>query len=541
MITKTNNLVSVLPFLVFFVFYSVLLSQNLSITHDSINYLLQVNSGKFIYHLHHLIYQPFLVVIVSALSFLGLEIDIQIAIGMVSALAGALSLQAVYLIMKNRLQLDTYVIWLGLFACGFSFGIWYYSETIEIYTLPLCCLAWTFYFLLNENPGYKTVLIAAILHSIAILFHQTAIFFAFVPVFALLSLRVATLSKRFVFLGTYVLTGTIIVSSAYFLAAVGNDAVNSVSDFIEWFVGSANSEKYVRALSPSSILLAAVGFGRAIIGAHFIFGIPELRELLLNIFSGNSLQDEIFFVQNLTLPVIYTLCAISILTIIVILFLTTIAIRNLVKGKYHSPKRSILLLITWLLPYTLFFIIWDPTNVDLWIPQVVVFWVLLAALCVNRVEHKRKYAYLLLCCVFGLFIVNGVGSVLPAKNKSLDYYRVHVNMLKQEIDAGDHLYIGDSWPITEHLKYHSEIDFTAITKVYQDTSIEDLVMDMRNRLAADQKVYLSSDVLASNYSTQQYYGVAYIEYLNKLHSHICGTNRAVPEKAGGLVELKCVE
>ena len=541
-----NNILSVgagltvAPFLFFFITYVLLLSQNLSITHDSIEYLLEVAHAQLTFHANHLLYQPSLHLIAYIFSLLGIDINIQIAIEIVSALAGALALQAAYLIMLNRLHLNPLTAWAGLFACGFSFGIWYYSVAIEIYTIPLCFLAWSFYFLLNENLSNKIVFIAAVLHSLAILFHQTAILFAFVPVFAILTISNKTFFQRIALLAVYVLTGTVLVSSTYIGIAFFIGATESLQEFLIWFLGYGSSSKYWSPMSPIALVLAAVGFGRALIGAHFMFGIPEFRELFETVFAGNSLQDEIFFTQNLSPLAVYILCGLTIVTLGIVLFMFIMAIKNFLQGNFASPRRPVLLLLAWLLPYTLFFIAWDASNVDLWVLQVFIFWILITTLIIRKTQDSEQRPVLLMICALGLFIVNGLGSILPAKEPTLDYYQMCVNQFKQHVKESDFLYIGDAWPLATHLEYHSDIKFSAISLMFEEVTVANLAQEIQNRLQGGQKVYLSPDVFSISSSSENYYGEEYVKYATQIQSRVCGSQAINLEMGMKLVELTCI-
>ena len=112
------------PFILFFVFYLLSLSNNLSITHDSILYLSQASTSihqfisgykiemsceacSLVFHPNHLIYQPALVGVLSLFSLLGLGWDNHLIIEIASAFAGGLALQAAYMIMTKRLLANT--------------------------------------------------------------------------------------------------------------------------------------------------------------------------------------------------------------------------------------------------------------------------------------------------------------------------------------------------------------------------------------------------------------------------------------------------
>ena len=324
------------PFILFFVFYLLSLSNNLSITHDSILYLSQASTSihqfisgykiemsceacSLVFHPNHLIYQPALVGVLSLFSLLGLGWDNHLIIEIASAFAGGLALQAAYMIMTKRLLIGSQMTWAVLGACGFSFGIWYYSVAIEIYILPLSLLAWSMYLLMDPQASRKTVIVASLLHSIAILFHQSAILFAFVPVFALISLRSRDLADKVRLLVLYILIGAIVVSSAYVLSAMHYGKVDTIADFFGWFVGYGSRSVYWSPMTPLALVYAAVGFARAIIGGHFIFGFPQLQDQLASWFSGKSLDDEIFLTQKMTPELLGLLSVVALVAAITIL------------------------------------------------------------------------------------------------------------------------------------------------------------------------------------------------------------------------------
>ena len=405
--------------------------------------------------------------------------------------------------------------------------------------VPLCFLAWAFYFLLDKDLSHKTVFFAAVLHSFAILFHQTAILFVLVPVLALLSMSSKSFGQRILLLGNYALTGTMLVSAAYLGVALFL-GVSSLQEFITWFLGYGSSSKYWSPASPMALVLAAVGFGRALIGAHFMFGVPQLRDIFQSTFSGNSLEDEIFFTQNLSPFAIYFLVALTIITVSIILFLFVSALISLFRSRYAAPKRAVLLLIAWLLPYTLFFIAWDASNVDLWVLQVFVFWILITALMVKKNQAQEKRPYLLLTCGLGLFIVNGIGSILPAKEPTLDYNQMCVQQFEQHVNKDDFLYIGDEWPLATHLEYRSELNFDVVS-LYKEHRVSELVQQMQQRIQDGQKVYFAPDVFNINSASASYYGEKYIDYSARLQSHVCGSNKIKLDRGMELIELTCIQ
>ena len=537
---KSNKYIDYIPFVFFFILYLFLLSQNLSITHDSIEYIQLISSQDIYFHPNHLIYQPALLLLVTTLSKVTGIVDIQLVTESVGAFFGALAIQAGYLIMTKRLCIEANYVWAGIAAIGFSFGIWYYSIAIEVYIFSLCFIAWAFYFLSSEQMSYRLVMAAAILQSLAIIFHQAAVLFSFVPLVALLTIKGISLSQKIKFLGLYIAIGTIIVTAAYIGVAIVEGQADSVDGFISWFFGVGGSDRYWNELTPKTILLAAVGFGRALIGAHFMFGIPQIKELFQSFFPGNTLEDEIFFAQETSQVIVYLLAALSIVVIFLIVFMVLRALINFINGNYRSPLRGVILLLFWMIPFTLFFIAWDPSNADLWVIQVFVFWILITTLLNNSKNKKTSNFISLATCGVFLLIINGLGSVLPANDPELDLNRVTVKQLKKHVGPQDQLIIGDGWPLLGHIDYHSEIHVIAMSDIYNEIEIDEFLDQVRVQFENNEKVFIYGDVINSARSSIEYYGEQYVNYLDEIRKNICGADEIVLIDEISLYRLTCI-
>ena len=487
---KTCNFV---PIFLIFGLYIFTLSNNFSLTHDSIQFLLALKAGDASLHPNHLLYLPFLNFVVRVWSFLGTDLPVHIIVEAVGTIAGTLTLLAGYLILTRRFDVLRWNAMAAIAVAAMTYGVWYYSVAIEIYIFPLCLLTWTFFVLTAPELNWRGIAIAAVLHSTAMLFPQTAALFSVVPLIVLLTrrpnetARVAPFGRLLLYVGI----GTIIVSVAYWSAANSLGHAGSVDEFVIWFLGYGTHGELWSSISLKTLFLAATGFSRALIGGHFMFGIPALRGPLESAFSGNSLEDEAFLVQGLPAWACYALAGLAILAAVLLIFLTIRAGLLLARKQSVMPRHGLVLLIAWLVPYTLFSLAFVPVNADFWVVQGFVTLLLVAGSLQSRDAPDFQPAKYLAVLATALFFVNGAGTAFPASNPKNDFYRANLTSLQNHLTAKDYLLIGDSWPLRNHLRLHTKVEFGSVSDSYREQSPEAIVTMLNARLKSGQRVFLA--------------------------------------------------
>jgi hypothetical protein len=222
-----------------------------------------------------------------------------------------------------------------------------------------------------------------------------------------------------------VAVGIAIVGGTYLAIAVATGHAGSTTGFWTWLLGYGTQAKYWSPLGPKAVLLAGVGLGRAVIGGHFVFAIPALQERMEILFPGNSLDDEAYLVRGYAGGAAETLLGLSVLWIIAAAACLALAVAGAAHLVRHSRWAPLLPLLAWLVPYALFFTAWDATNVDFWVPQVLLGWMLLAIGLVAGYA-ARQAASVLAALATGLLVLNGLGSIVPARDPRNDYYRTKV-------------------------------------------------------------------------------------------------------------------
>ncbi len=443
MFDKRVTALDIAPFLLIFGLYLSTLSNNFSLTHDSIAFLLQLRAGDAEFHPNHLLYLPFLHAVIKAAALVGLASSAHLVVEAAGALAGTLTLVAGYLILRRRFDVRRWNALAAMTAAGLTYGTWYYSVAIEIYIYPLLFLAWAFFVLTSPEPTWRGIVVAAALQSGAILFHQTAVLFSVVPFIVLLTRHKHDWSvvRPVARLALYGGIGTAIVGGSYWSAADALGHADSADQFIRWFLGYGASAQFWSPVSLKALLLAATGFGRALVGGHFLFGIPSLSGPLEAVFSGKSLEDEIFLVRGVPGWAGYALLALAVTAGALLLLLAGRAVSALMGDRSAMPRRALVLLLAWLVPYTLFFIAWDASNVDFWVMQGFVVLLLVAGLSQTRDERDRQPARYFAALAAVLFVLNGAGSVFLANNPANDFYRAYLRPVSDHLSAGERPFV----------------------------------------------------------------------------------------------------
>lgn len=525
-----------LVFAGFSVLYLLTLSNNLGVTHDSVSYAGQILGGEYLFHPNHLLYQPVLALFVRAAGFIGLAPDIT-TISIAGAISGAAVLGLSFQVLRAVYGVRVTLALPAILAAGGSYGIWYYSVGIEIYIFPLLCLTACFYVLAAKPKTARWIITASILHSAALLFHQLSIFFALVPILALLTAKDLSRAAGWRLLAVYVGTGTVLVLGTYLAVAQALGHTSSFAQLSNWFLGYGTETVYWSPAGPVALLLAAVGWGRAVIGGHFAFGSPTLQPILEGLFPSNSLEDEAFLVRDLPGWLIDGLIGVSVLCGILIFGLLVIAVRNILKSEAWSGSNApVSLLFVWLVPFVLFFIFWNAQNADFWITQTLLLWLILAVL-LDRGGSGRLGPGLYAGLAAGLLLVNGIGTVLPATNPANDFYSVRVKQLTKDAVPNSLIVMADRWPEGSYITFLTSHDYVGIARNMREKTPQLAAEEIR-KAAAGRRIYLWPDIQSVRRETKIAYGAGVEAYIAEMLPVLCPAG-VKPQSSNGPAVALC--
>lgn len=441
-------------FLGFFIFFLLNLTSNFSGPHDSMGYLNDFDKGRDLFPAPHLLYHYTTYLLLHFLTFLLPHVEHYYLVEAIDACWGCLGLTVVYRIFLHRIQMNRKESLLGTTVIAFSFGFWFYSSNIEVYMPPLFFLLYCLYICTKKNLEPKDIFRLAVLHALAILFHQANVLFTPIILYKIWSSR-----KTIPFIKSlirYCAISATAVIVIFFIFGWYIDRQNNLGDFYKWLRGYTLESNYWFELGFGTLVKALVGFGHAFFGGHYIFRIRFLESFMNRIFFYHSLDDEAYLVRNLSY---HTAVVLLILTIVVCLAIFILLFRIILNKKklFRESGHIMIPLLMFLLIYSCFFYFWMPENLEFWIPQCAVFWIFLLGMN-KRLEHGKLYrhaSYLYGSLTLLLLIINYEGSIYWMKDINNDSVYVKVKKVAVTSTNKDIILLQDPWLLEDFLQHYS--------------------------------------------------------------------------------------
>lgn len=434
----------------FYIFFSALalylfsLQNNFSAAHDSITYLNSIVSGKDLFHPHHILYNFTARLWFLFLRFLFPAISDHLAIESLSAIAGSGVLVLCYLFFTRRFRLTATYSCIATAAIAFSYGVWSYSSNIEVYAPAIFFALLVIYRITKAGLDNRYVYVTAVYHALAILFHQVHVLLLVV---VFLQLRQALPSRNFPkAISYYLLIVGAIVLYGYGIAGFGFSGVKDLPGFIDWATLYAHGNGYWRSFSLGSFVLVLIGFSHAVIGGQYLLRLPFNTPLNSNRFLAHNLADEKFLVQSLT--------SWQTIALLVITLLLLAAIGMGVYQVYRKWQKRDLLYrpFFWaLLLYSIFFFFWMPENLEFWIFQSVVFWLILFSKAYDPLRKNRSIGLASFISA-ALFVINFFGSLLWLQDIEKDLYYTRVQKVMPVVRSNDLVLPKEPWILADYLR-----------------------------------------------------------------------------------------
>jgi len=432
----------------FYIFLSALalyvfsLQQNFSAAHDSITYLNNISSGKNLFHPHHLFYNYIARSWLVFWQTLFPSARDYIVIEMLSAIFGSASVAVCYLFLRKRASVSGIYASLAVSVIAFSYGLWSYSSNIEVYAPPLFFSLLVLYQVTSVTLTERKVFATALYTVAAILFHQVHALLAIVVILQLVRrfhgaafIRVLTL---------YVLPVLVFVSAAYLFIAFYVEGIADFKGFIDWATLYAHGHDYWRAPGLTSLGLAATGLLHAFFGGHYLFKLP-IQQVTNTILNNHNLADEHFLIRHLSQ---WQAVILLLLMLVVLIFMLGNSIRFFLSRSYRT--KQFLPLLHALALYSCFFFFWMPENLEFWIFQSILFWVLVFASGPREKTVKRDFRMVGIVAA-SMFIVNYTGSILWLQDRDNDWYYSAVQPIIPIATLQDLVVVKDPWIMGDYV------------------------------------------------------------------------------------------
>ncbi len=483
--------------------YIFTLSSNLAASHDSIEYIYKIENNKDLFHPHHLLYFATAKLWLNLFTSIGFRGENDHIVASLNSIAGISVLCLMYLILRKRFKLSRSISSLAILPPAFSFGFWFYSDCVEVYIIPLLFLALSLYLLSSNRLTTKMFVLIGVTHGLAVLFHQVHILFFPVVLTAIIFYRSESRKSITKSLLTYSSAFIPVVGLPYIIVMFGVLRFDSIGKAWYWLTLYAHGTGYFIPPSAQSLIKAVIGFSRSIIGGHFIFRIEWFNSFVQKLLPDKWLMDENFLVRLLDERFAYVFVVLNIALTIFIFYLLIIHRRNW-RLLFSAHKRLISLLILWLLIYSCFFFLWDPSNLEFWIPQSICFWLLFIGLITqvrDKENHRTKRIYFQLG-IISLFLItiNYFGSIHWLREEGNDLYFLKVQPLKELSRANDLIIIGHEWIMEDYARRVTQANVLSLTTELTNAKRTDIflrrIQDQISRtLHTHNKIYVMDDAV----------------------------------------------
>ncbi len=464
-----------IPFFVPLILYILTISDNLSVSSDSIDYINTMDnslaSGAVLFNPHHLLNQPVGVLWLAFLRCIGITSDSARIVPLLPAIIGSLTLCVFYLILRNRLGLSRILSLLGTALPAFSFAFWYYSDCVDVYNIPFLFLMLSLYLVTSDKLGVKQSVLVGFTTALAVIFHQVHILFVPVAVAAFYIRRREPVSfwRRTV---SYLAGLVPTVALPYLLVIFAVKHFTTIDKILDWITMYGHNSAYWHPLSLSTLFKAVTGFSRSIIGYHFIMVIPSFKLFIEQFFANNWLADEYYLVHKMDPRLAVVLLGLSILLTLLSLLFTIQRLRN-IRIIWVGTRTVIPLVVIWFVIYGSFFFFFEPHNFKFWITQSLCWWLFFIALfAFPKTSEPRKENFK----VFGLsviailiLLVNYMGSITFLTSRTNDYYYQQVAPLAELSNCGDLIIADRSWVIEDYIERFTEANILCLTDVYEES------------------------------------------------------------------------
>jgi len=468
-----------------YVFFLFTLANNFSASHDSIHYLLDILNGNELFHQHHLLYN----FLASKWRLLLPGLPPQYAIESFTAFWGSSAMAVIYSFFRNRFFLAPFAAAAGTAIIAFSYGVWFYSVNIEVYMPPLFFIVCCLYFITKKEMDISDVRKIALLHCLAILFHQVNILFAVVVIWAIIINRKNV--KVFSALAQYCLIGIIVAGGMYFLAGWFFEGHSSVAQWMRWVEGYTVGHGYWQPLSINTPVRVFTGFSHAFIGGHFVFQIPAVEHALQHSFRDHGLTDEIFLASKISSAAVWALCILTVF--FVTIFISSVArlFKNYKAVIRHSANIVAPMMLT-IVVYSVFFCFWMPEILEFWILQMVLVWMLLIGTApLIRLPFNVPLRAGLVAVALTVFSINFFGSLRWLQDINNDWYYRETCKIRNDVGANDLVVVDNEWILKDFIRYYTQARVLATDEPGYSRTKEDVLI--KQFLFKKGRVYIYRD------------------------------------------------
>ncbi|MGX4770510.1 hypothetical protein ACWAUC_12005 [Bradyrhizobium guangdongense] len=341
-----------------------------------------------------------------------------------------------------------------------AFAPWWYSLQPDKYVPQLLLIALALGLVMTrKRPATPTFLMGlGLLYFLAVICHTDSGLICF----SIFPLLYRTMRERGVWLafGQGVLCASVMFAAlaVYFavllFVLVRPASVAQAFVWLQSYVGAGGEERSWGHWNPWAPLLALAGIGRTVFSTEFLFAFPGFAGRMHAWFPTKILVDDEWFATHLPNWLTYIGLALfppAIISVTSVLLAGLYAFGGLFRGPDSRILHAVACALCYLVPASVFFFWWEPTNNEFWIAPWYVLVLIIGLLLSNSARERSLVPFIGACAVI-LILFNGLLGVLPRLDPANDYWLVRQSALVRVLQPGD-LVIENGFLASNYLEF----------------------------------------------------------------------------------------
>jgi hypothetical protein len=426
------------------------LSAQYSEGEDSAGWVVRVTSEPFsaLINPHHIAFLAFSRVIYQLWLWCGYVGDAALSMKVSSAVAGALTLSLMATALR-RLDANVALILAWVAATAAAYGFWSYSTQPETYLLSLPAVLLGVNVLIgladDRFSPWSLGLLGGLM-SFATLINQMNVLL--VPTTALAIVLIwyrrrpeLSASRLIAGLASFGGVSATIIGAAYFGVTMLVLGLRDLDSIFTWSRGYA-SAVIDSSFSWTDPVKGVIGIARVFLGGHFLFGFDWFNDAFTRLLPRKLMMEERYLALGLSPGVRITcLIALAVVGLSGMYILACLALRRAQPvNEQPAERRRFFALDTFVYPtllsYYAFNVYWEPVNNEFFVTPLPIAMLAIASLFARRPPAKQCVPAAALFAA-SLFVLNGLGSILPQSSLDSDYWYQANLYLMRNAGEGD--------------------------------------------------------------------------------------------------------
>lgn len=473
------------------------LSENLSLSHDSIYYLIDITDNPYILHPHHLLFFPVSSFLSKTLIFIGIN-SVKDSIALQSAAAGSIVLVILYYILRHNFSFTKYSSRLAVVLVSVIYGFWFYCLSIETYHLPLIFIFLSLYFITKKEIDSQSVILSAIFGGIAVLFHQLHGLFGLVVV---LYLTINGFKKNFRPILIFSVVFNIVWITGYIVAFIHLD-LYSLDRITRWFFKYNYEVNSWASMNSSFIFKPFVGIIRSFVTIHPLFISTEMSSIVTGIFANKEFSDDAYLIRGFSGIHFYIYAILSLITAISVISLLMIK-RKVIRSEIFTNLHFRIILV-FLVVYSIFFSFWDSSNLEFWIPQSILICII-ASFAAGSIRNQIYKLLIPAIWVTSLFYINYQYTISLVDDKNNSYFYVEVSDATNVLPDSSVIIYDKEWIAKPSYQIYSDFRFICIKETDKNLSNINLHKSIDSIISENKIAAVKSRLIKPDFDLSKYF------------------------------------